>query len=86
VTLAWPEDGARFSLAPDVPPEFQTIAIVARVRGATLATRATFLVDGRPIGESAAPFRATWRLEPGRHELAVRLPDGAADRVTGEVF
>ena len=86
VTLAWPEDGSRFSLDPDVPPEFQTIAIRARVRDATPATRATFLVDGHPIGESAAPFRATWRLEPGRHDLAVRLPGGATDRVTVEVF
>lgn len=86
VTIAWPEDGSRFSLDPDVPPEFQTIRIVAHVSGASASTRATFLVDGRPIGESAAPFRATWRLAPGRHELAVRLPDGATDRVTIEVF
>jgi penicillin-binding protein 1C len=86
VVLAWPEDGSRFSLDPDVPPELQTIAIVARVPGADPVARVTFLVDGRVLGEAAAPFRAAWRLEPGRHELTVRLPDGAEDRATIEVF
>lgn len=86
VVLAWPEDGSRFSVDPDVPPELQTIALVARVPAATPSTRVTFLVDDRPLAESAAPFRASWRLEPGRHVLAARLPDGPEDRVTIEVF
>lgn len=34
-----------------------------------------FLVDGRTIGRSRAPFQATYALEPGNHELTVRPAD-----------
>lgn len=34
-----------------------------------------FVVDGKVIGHSRAPFRATYRLEPGDHELVVRPVD-----------
>lgn len=34
-----------------------------------------FLVDGKIIGRSRSPFRASYRLEPGDHELVVRPVD-----------
>jgi penicillin-binding protein 1C len=73
VTLVYPPDGARFSLDPDVPPQLQTIALQARVADGTTADRVEFLVDGRTIGAAPAPFRRIWKLEPGRHEVTVRL-------------
>jgi penicillin-binding protein 1C len=34
-----------------------------------------FVVDGKVVGRSRAPFRANYRLEPGDHELVVRPAD-----------
>lgn len=37
-----------------------------------------FLVDGKVIGRARAPFRVSYRLEPGDHELVVRPSDAHA--------
>jgi len=37
-----------------------------------------FVIDGKVIGKSRAPFRASYRLEPGDHELVVRPADARA--------
>ena len=38
----------------------------------------TWLVDGRPVAEPAWPYEASWALEPGEHEVQVRVGDRAS--------
>jgi penicillin-binding protein 1C len=77
VELAYPPDGARFSLDPDIPPELQAIDLTARVAQAAGGT-VRFYVDDRLVGEAGAPFRLSWPLAAGTHRVTVRLGDAAA--------
>ncbi|HMY15702.1 MAG TPA: penicillin-binding protein 1C [Polyangium sp.] len=59
--------------------ENQVMAISASLTGGRpdhpSVREVEFVVDGEVIGRSRAPFRATYHLEPGDHELTVRPAD-----------
>ena len=41
----------------------------------------TWVVDGQPVAEAPWPYEATWRLEPGQHEVWVEVDGRRSDPV-----
>jgi hypothetical protein len=55
--------------------EAQTVVLLASLSGSASdrsSFEVEFVVDGDVIGRSRAPFRASYRVAPGDHELVVR--------------
>ncbi|MBE7486530.1 MAG: penicillin-binding protein 1C [Polyangiaceae bacterium] len=73
-SIAYPFEGARFVHDPGVSPAAQGILLRARVPGG--AARVRFVVDGKPVGSSAAPHSIFWPLHLGEHRVTVETPDG----------
>ncbi len=74
--VAFPFDGARFATDPGVRLANQSIVLGARAPAGTRGL--LFVLDGRVLARADAPFRVPWPLVPGRHELRVQAPGGAA--------
>jgi len=72
--IAFPFEGARFVLDPDVPSEQQQIVLFARAPRSEGTLR--FVVDGKRVGSSGAPFRLPWTLVRGKHTVLVQSGSG----------
>lgn len=69
-----PAPGAAFALSPGVPAERQRAEIVAVAPAGT--AELTIYVDDAPLATfSAPPYRALWRLRPGRHRARMEARD-----------
>jgi penicillin-binding protein 1C len=79
--VAFPTDGARFSIDPGAAAR-QEIRLRAEVPAGAMEVR--FVVDGRARAVRA-PFALTWPLAPGSHRLRVEAEGLGADEVTFEV-
>lgn len=79
--VAFPTDGARFSLDPASSAR-QAIRLRADVPPGVPEVR--FLIDGHPR-VVRAPFAITWPLAPGPHRLRVEAGGQGADEVTFDV-
>ncbi len=78
-----PDAGAVYRLDPALPREAQRIEVEARAGVPLLEV--TLLVDGRPLAEFVAPpYKALWRLEPGRHAFSAEGVTVSGERVTGD--
>jgi len=78
-----PDAGAVYRLDPALPREAQRIEVEARAEVPLLEV--TLLVDGRPLARLAAPpYRALWRLEPGRHAFSAEGVTVSGEQVTGD--
>lgn len=62
-----------------VADEIPTIVVAARRADGTDVSRGVLLLDGKPVarGLEGLPIE----LDPGRHELVLRLPDGSEKKV-----
>ena len=69
-SVAFPLDGARFRLDPGSGKQEIVFAAQA-AEGASVQ----FLLDGRPVGSAARPFRVAWVLERGAHRLEAAVGD-----------
>jgi hypothetical protein len=89
LALTTPADGAVFALSPGVPPERRQMTLQARA--STQTVELTFYIDGEPVATlNEAPYRALWRLAPGRHRAFVETKDEQgnvlrSDEITFEV-
>jgi 1A family penicillin-binding protein len=89
LALTTPADGAVFALSPGVPPERRQMTLQARASAQTVEL--TFYIDGEPVATlNEAPYRALWRLAPGRHRAFVETKDEQgnvlrSDEITFEV-
>lgn len=72
--LAFPFEGARFVRDPGLPARAQAIVLRARVAAGGSSVR--FVVDGKSVGSSGAPFAVSWPLVIGRHEVRVASARG----------
>jgi penicillin-binding protein 1C len=77
--VAYPFDGARFTLDPSIARERQRIVLAARTDDET--GQLWFVLDGRRLGPFGAPHELSWQLETGAHELMVEAPGGKSDPV-----
>ena len=95
-----PDDGAIFSLSPQIPPALQQIAISTRwgspQPGAEGAQQAALqprtwaavrvLVDGQSIGTlSVPPYRLLWQLAAGEHSIQAIAEDKSGQQVASKV-
>jgi penicillin-binding protein 1C len=71
VRIAYPLPGARFVIDPDRPRESQRLDV--RIEAPAEAERATLVVDGETVATLTAPFRASWPLRGGDHELVAEV-------------
>lgn len=66
--------------------EAQTLVLLASLSGGAPdrapSFEVEFVVDGEVIGRSRAPFRASYRVAPGDHELVVRPASGGSSVLT----
>jgi len=67
VAVAAPADGDAFVLSPELPRRFQSLELRCAVAGAP--AEVVWEVDGREHARVAAPYTASWRLEPGEHRI-----------------
>jgi hypothetical protein len=74
IGLAFPFEGARFAYDAGLERSQQAIMLAARAPSGTQRVR--FLVDGREIGSSAAPYRVPYRLVRGEHVVVAEANDG----------
>lgn len=83
VRIALPQHGTVLAVDPDIPPALQRVAFEAlgQPRG---EVPARWSLDDRDLGPATGTF--LWALEPGRHRLALRAPDGSTlDAISFEV-
>ena len=79
--IAYPPDGTRIALDPDIPPASQRVLL--RARPGPDAAQARWSIDGREAGRGE---RLAWFPTPGAHHIALRRADGALlDEVRVEV-
>jgi penicillin-binding protein 1C len=67
--IVYPAEGLVLALDPDIPPERQRVAFLARPARADLRWK----LDGELVGEAA---RTLWKPRPGRHRLRLEWGDG----------
>lgn len=70
--IAYPPDGTRIALDPDIPPASQRVLLRARPGPGTAQAR--WSIDGREAGRGE---RLAWFPTPGAHRIALRAADGA---------
>jgi penicillin-binding protein 1C len=79
--IAYPPDGTRIALDPDIPPASQRVLL--RARDGPGARQARWWIDGREAGRGE---RLAWFPMPGEHRIALRDPAGILlDEVRVEV-
>ncbi len=77
--IAYPFDGARFTLDPSLARDRQRIVLAARTDDEQ--GRLWFVLDGKRIGPIGAPQELPWQLLPGAHELVIESAGGKSDPV-----
>jgi hypothetical protein len=71
-----PAPNAVFALSPRLPLPHQRVEVAAVVTGGTLRD-VTLLVNGEPLATpDGPPYRASWLLSPGVHEVRAVGSDG----------
>lgn len=80
-TVAYPLDGARFTLDPALSSEQQRIVLAARYEASPEPL--WFVLDGKRLGPTAGEL--PWQLSAGRHVLHVEAPSGRSEPVRFEV-
>ncbi len=79
--IAYPPDGTRIALDPDIPPANQRVLL--RSHRSRLAAQARWWIDGVEVGRGA---RHAWFPTPGAHTIALRDAQGTVlDEVRIEV-
>ncbi len=78
VRIAFPPDGARFSIDPGAASR-QAITIRAEAPAGVEALRIT--IDGQPR-TLRAPFEVAWALAPGEHRVRVEAEGAGSDEVS----
>ena len=73
ITVREPVDGGRFRLDPSIPPQFQTLSLMAEVTPAV--KEVIWLVDGKTIGSVGYPYVTRWPLSKGEHRIEARFPN-----------
>jgi len=81
VTHPLPDDV--FLVEPGYDPTTQTLELSVEVDPPVPTV--TWYVDGQPVAEPAWPYDAAWPLQPGEHEVMVRVGDRASDPVSFRV-
>lgn len=71
VELLAPANGAVYALDPGLPASLQVLACRARAEGKVI--EASWLLDGRPLESFADPLKGRLVLEPGDHEVVLRV-------------
>lgn len=84
LAILTPTSGDSFMLAPDLPRRFQTVELRCAAR--RHPARVTWLVDGEPLADVAAPYTASWPLVPGVHRIEALDGTGAAAAVVVAVL
>jgi 1A family penicillin-binding protein len=83
IEMSSPDKGAAYRLDPALPRDAQKIEVAARA-GVSLR-EVTLLVDGQPLARfGAPPYKALWRLEPGRHTFSAEGVTANGERVTSD--
>ena len=77
LTIAYPLDGDRFMLEPQM--ESKAIPLKAMARAPLRSV--TWFVDGREAATLGPPYETTLELSRGRHRLMVVGPDGLGEVV-----
>ena len=77
LTIAYPLDGDRFLLEPQV----ESLAIPLKATSLAPFQSVTWFVDGREAATLGPPYETTLELGRGRHRLMVIGPDGLGDAV-----
>ncbi len=72
INLIHPRNGARFLLDPDLPREFQTIALRAIITPAV--PEVVWYVDGTEYRRVPFPYETRWELKEGTHTIQARFP------------
>ncbi len=72
--IAYPPDGTRIALDPDIPPASQRVML--RAHHSRQAAQARWWIDGREVGRGA---RLAWFPMPGVHRISLR--DAAGNRL-----
>jgi hypothetical protein len=67
LVITFPDDGDIFTIDPVLRRAYQSLKLEVVV--STAVERVTWMVDGQPLAEVAAPYVAHWPLQPGRHML-----------------
>jgi penicillin-binding protein 1C len=80
LTIAYPPDGATYSIDPTLRRDFQTLTLRA-VSGA--GDGLEWSVDGRILGTAASEQALTWPLAPGNHRISVA--DRAGNRAVSTI-
>jgi len=78
VVVISPQDGDIFKIDPVLPPEHQRVKLRASVSSIYLdGGILEWYIDGQKIGETRPSSGCFWRLEPGVHQIKVRLRYGS---------
>jgi 1A family penicillin-binding protein len=87
MVISSPDEGAVYRLDPALPRDAQRIEVLAYSGQGASLREVTLLVDGLPLARfGAPPYKALWRLEPGRHVFSAEGMTLSGERVTsGEV-
>ena len=75
-----PSPATVYTVRPDIPAQFQQIALTADVPAAT--TRLSWYVDGELAAQAAPGKRIFWQPTPGAHRLMVADEAGRSNSVT----
>jgi hypothetical protein len=60
----------RVALSPELPPELQKIVVEAQVIGTAAPRHVALILDGQLLEEfTRPPYRTTWPLSAGSHEV-----------------
>lgn len=77
LTIAYPLDGDRFILEPQMESKAISLKAIARAPLRSV----TWFLDGREAATLGPPYEATLELSRGRHRLKVVGPDGLGEVV-----
>ena len=88
LVMGSPDAGAVYRLDPALPRDAQRIEVLAYAGAVGSLREVTLLVDGRPLAQfGAPPYKALWRLEPGRHVFSAEgVTLGGDQVVSNEVW
>lgn len=72
IKIIHPLNGASYVLDPEVPPQFQTIALRAEVT--PLVPFIVWYLDGKEFRRAEYPYEIRLPLELGKHSIQARFP------------
>jgi 1A family penicillin-binding protein len=85
LAMGSPDEGAVYRLDPALPRDAQQIEVMAYAGAGVSLREVTLLVDGQPLARfGAPPYKALWRLEPGRHVFSAEGVTVSGERVASD--